>query len=147
MNKQHARGRGLGEFRTRALGSCAIFLLWVAIAQAQYTTSFQTNIISGVTSNWTSPAGYVVGSNFVFDALIIQNGGVLSNVAGYVGYAVGANNNSAIVSGSGSAWDTSGSLFVGLNGVGNALTVTNGGAVTATGVLDVLGGTLFLNGG
>jgi T5SS/PEP-CTERM-associated repeat protein len=147
MKKQHARGRRLGEFRTRGLGVCAISLLWVTIAQAQYTANFQTNIISGVTSNWTNPAGYVIGSNFVFDALIIQNGGVLSNAAGYVGFEVGANNNSALVSGSGSAWATSGNLFVGLNGVGNTLTITNGGAVTANGVLDVLGGTLFLSGG
>src|SRR5208282_6588728 len=60
---------------------------------AQYMDDFQTNIISGVTSNWVDNpanpnAGYVVGSNFVDDALLINGGGVLSNGYGYIGYEV-----------------------------------------------------------
>src|SRR5262245_13351854 len=44
-------------------------------SRAQFTGNNQTNIISGVTSNWAST--YYVGSNYAFDALCILNGGVL----------------------------------------------------------------------
>ena len=73
--------------------------------RAQFTGNNQTNIISGVTTNWGGP--YYVGSNYVFDALLIQNAGVLSNTSGFIGYAAGANNNIAIVSGSGATYTVS----------------------------------------
>ncbi|HXJ57367.1 MAG TPA: hypothetical protein VNU68_11955 [Verrucomicrobiae bacterium] len=43
-------------------------------SRAQFMGSNQTNIISGVTSNW--PGAYYIGSTYVFDALLIQNGGI-----------------------------------------------------------------------
>ena len=58
----------------------------------------QTNVIN-VVSNWVSGAGYVVGSNWVFDALVINGGGSLSNGNSYIGYTTGANNNIALVNG------------------------------------------------
>jgi T5SS/PEP-CTERM-associated repeat protein len=103
-------------------------------ARAQYTADYQTNIISGVTSNWvdnpSNPnAGYVVGSNYVDDALVINGGGVLSNSNGYIGYEVGANDNSAFVSDAGSAWSNNVNLYVGYSGADNELTISNSGAV------------------
>src|SRR5436853_5245990 len=74
--------------------------------EAQFTGNNQTNIISGVTSNW--PGNYYVGSNYVFDALLIQNSGVLSNSGNsFIGFALGASNNTAVVSGGGSVWSSS----------------------------------------
>jgi T5SS/PEP-CTERM-associated repeat protein len=112
-------------------------------AHAQFTGNDQTNIISSVTNNWNG--SYFVGSNYVFDALLIKNGGVLSatNSVGYIGYNVGANNNSVIVSGAGSTWSSSTSLVVGWLGAGNTLLITNGGQVicssTAVGVNTSIG--------
>jgi T5SS/PEP-CTERM-associated repeat protein len=96
---------------------------------AQFTGNNQTNIISGVASNW--PSDYYVGSNYVFDALLIKNGGMLAvtNGTGYIGYNIGASNNSAVVSGSGSLWTNSGFVYVGYSGAGSSLIISNGGAV------------------
>ena len=97
-------------------------------ALAQYTGNNQTNIISGVTSNWTGD--YLVGYSYVFDALLIQNGGVLSNSpVSYVGYTVGADSNAVIVSGPGSQWGCLGDLFLGWSGSGNSLVIRDGGKV------------------
>jgi T5SS/PEP-CTERM-associated repeat protein len=98
-------------------------------AHAQYTTSFQTNIISAVASNWVSNPGYVIGSNKVFDALLIQNGGALFNGFGYLGFAARATNNTAVISGSGSVWSNSFDLYVGRSGAHNSLVITNHGQV------------------
>ena len=112
-------------------------VLLAGSAEAQYTANFQTNIISGVTSNWVDDpsnptAGYVVGSNTFFDTLIIQGGGVLSNGNGYIGYETSGSNNIAIVSDAGSAWSNQATLYVGYQGAGNQLIITNGGQVYST---------------
>src|SRR5207249_11860558 len=99
-----------------------------------------TNLISGVTSNWNGI--YFVGSNYVFDTLLIQNGGVLTNSIGVIGHNVGANSNAAIVSGSGSIWSTTNnlfSLFIGYSGAANSLVISNGGSVISASS-SVLGG-------
>jgi T5SS/PEP-CTERM-associated repeat protein len=104
------------------------------VAHSQYTADFQTNIISGVISNWVGD--YAVGnSNASFDVLLVQNGGVLSDGNGYIGYDSGYDeipNNVASVSGTGSVWSNSGPLFIGDYSESvtyNSLTITNGGAV------------------
>src|SRR2546422_871603 len=102
-------------------------MLWAVIARAQFTADYQTNIISGVVSNWTGI--YIVGSNTVFDLLSIDGGGVLSNASAYIGYEASASNNSAIVSGSSSVWSIGDKLYVGSSSAGNSLTISNGGAV------------------
>lgn len=110
-----------------------VFFFLNAPARAQFTADYQTNIISGVTSNWEG--SYDVGSNYVFDALQIINGGVLSNtlidsfISPSIGYSSTANSNSVLVSGSGSLWNNQGTLTVGVYGSGNSLVITNGGAV------------------
>jgi T5SS/PEP-CTERM-associated repeat protein len=116
--------------------TAALVLFLVATPlHAQYTASYQTNIINGVTSNWVDnpfnpTAGFVVGSNLVYDALLIGGGGVLSNGNGSVGY--GGNNNAVVVSDSGSVWNNNGALNVGNQADYNTLTVTNGGVVNST---------------
>lgn len=61
-------------------------VLLTGSAQAQFTGDNQTNTISGVAVNWTANDAYYVGQYSVDDALVIQNGGVLSNTLGYIGY-------------------------------------------------------------
>ena len=100
-----------GAWRSWAVVLCVGGCLLISVpAFAQYTASSQTNTITGVTSNWTANSGsYIVGSNYVFDALIIitnsgGTGGVLSNSAGTIGNNAGANSNTVLVTGSGSKW-------------------------------------------
>jgi T5SS/PEP-CTERM-associated repeat protein len=97
-------------------------------AHAQYTADYQTNIISGVTSNWSGD--YVVGSNTYADVLLIESSAALSDGYGYVGAdPEGGSYNVAVVSGARSVWNNSGELYVGGSGDYNQLIVTNGGAV------------------
>jgi T5SS/PEP-CTERM-associated repeat protein len=110
----------------KAISITALLVVISATAQAQYTGNNQTNIITGgVTSNWTG--NYYVGTNYYNDVLLITNASVLKDSGGYIGYAVGANSNAALVTGAGSVWSNSSYLVVGSHGVGNQLTITNGG--------------------
>ena len=112
-------------------------VVWVVVsfslagsARAQFTANFQTNIISGTSSNWADFGGYVVGSNTFGDVLLIENGGVLSSdFYGIIGDLIGASNNTAIVTGSGSTW-SNGSLLLGYSGAGNNLVISNGGVLS-----------------
>jgi fibronectin-binding autotransporter adhesin len=116
-------------------------LLFDTPAHAQYTADFQTNIISGVTSNWTGD--YIVGFTNDAEALVIESVGVLSNANGFVGGLVtndsgvvlGTSNNVAVVNGAGSVWNNGGNLCIGcgLEAGNNQLVVTNGGAVYSVG--------------
>lgn len=108
------------------VGSLVCIALGSQSSEAQYTANFQTNIISGVTSNWTGY--YYVGNTNFADVLLIQNGGVLTG-AGQLGGQISSSNNTAIISGPGSAWACTGGLTVGAYGAGNSLVVSNGGEV------------------
>jgi T5SS/PEP-CTERM-associated repeat protein len=110
------------------------FFILTAPLRAQYTADYQTNIISGVTSNWMG--SYLVGSNTFADVLLIQNAGVLSNRTGYLGYEASSSNNSVVVAGLGSIWgqpldlyDEGFYVFIGYSGPGNSLVISNGGLV------------------
>ncbi|HUI08555.1 MAG TPA: Amuc_1099 family pilus-like system protein [Verrucomicrobiae bacterium] len=109
------------------LGFVAGVVLCSRPSAAQYTTDFQTNIISGVASNWMGD--YLVASNTYADALVIQGGAALSNGFGYVGYEAGSSNNSVLVTDLGSAWSNRYDLTIGNSGPGNSLVISNGGLV------------------
>jgi|GEM_PF-2501692 len=96
------------------------------LVNAQYTDNFQTNVISGVVSNWAGD--YLVGSNTFADVLLIQNGGVLSSGFGQLGYEVSSNNSVRVVDSG--VWQ-SGTLYVGDQSSGNSLVVA-GGSILAT---------------
>ncbi len=134
MQRRTVRGRIVAGLLAGALG-----LFLPTSVRAQYTADFQTNIISGVTSNWTG--SYIVGSNNFADALQIQSGGILLYGRGYIGFEANASNNSVLVTGAGSAWSNLGaSLYIGKSGAGNSLTISNGAAVSS------LNGYLGING-
>ena len=107
-------------------------LIWIAFgprpSQAQYTANFQTNIISGVTSNWSG--SYSVGRTNFANVLLIQNSGVLSNWASYLGWGIGGSNNTVVVTGDGSVWNGD-ALYVGYAGSCNSLIISNGGRVVS----------------
>ncbi len=111
------------------------FLVWLTFGSqpsvAQYTANFQTNIISGVTSNWTGD--YIVGNGTFADVLQIQGGGQLIDNNGTVGYQVGSSNNTVLVMGVGSVWSNRFTLYLGYQGRHNSLVISNGARVFDTG--------------
>ncbi len=96
--------------------------------QAQYTANFQTNIISGVTSNWSFPF-YTVGNITFADALLIENGGVLADSEAAVGAAASSSNNLVLVTDTSSVWSNGNRIYVGQSGADNSLVISNGGSV------------------
>ena len=57
--------------RIAVVGVLALVVAVAPAAHAQYTASYQTNIISGVTNNWSG--NYIVGNTNFADVLLIQN--------------------------------------------------------------------------
>jgi T5SS/PEP-CTERM-associated repeat protein len=108
----------------------ALGLSLTPTARAQYTNNFQDTIISGATSNWSG--SYIVGSNTFADILFVQNGGVLADGNGYLGYDASGSNNVAAVIDSGSVWSNAGSLYIGNAGANNFLWIADGGAVVGS---------------
>jgi len=68
------------------------------------------------------------GSNWVSDTLLVQGGGTLSDGASYTGYEVGADNNTAVISGTGSVWVRKTISLSVTREPGSQLIITNGGA-------------------
>ncbi len=119
--------------QTRCQISMMILLIcmWAGVQPAfgQYTSDFQTNIMSGGASYW--PGDYVVGSNTFANALMIRNGAVLSNADGYAGYLPASGSNYVMVAGAGSTWSNA-NLYFGFSGSGNRLVITNAGNVASS---------------
>ena len=82
---------------------------------------------SGLTHNSTMIVGYSGNGE-----LSIRNGGVVSNVTGFIGLISGSTG-TVTVDGAGSNWTNTGNLTVGNAGTAT-LTVSNGGTVEASGV-------------
>jgi len=119
------------------VGAIALSTATTPTIWAQYTADFQTNTISGVTSNW--PGTYYVGDTNSADVLVIQSHGVLNDQIGYLGIGSKSSNNIVLVTDSGSIW-SNGFLIVGDFGFGNSLVVSNGGQVLNAGPANVGGG-------
>ena len=103
-----------------------------------YNSSASNNsvLVTGVGSQWLNQNDLFVGFNSANNALVISNGGVVTN--GYdsygavIGYAAGASNNSVLVTGSGSLWSNTTTLTVGWSGSKNSLTISSNGTVLSS---------------
>lgn len=85
-------------------------------------------------STWTNNGDLVVAQSGK-GMLIIQNGGVVSNVGVWVGADSGSQGD-VTVSGHGSTWTSSGQFNIGDNGTGT-LTIQDGGTVNSTSVANI----------
>ncbi len=94
--------------------------------------------VTGTNSQWLINSFLHVGYGGSGNQLMVSNGGVVANVNGYIGNQPGASNNVAVVTGAGSLWTNTGNLYVGIDGSGNRLVVSNGGTVANASVF--LGG-------
>lgn len=97
------------------------------------TAWFNAAWVIGAGSVWTNNSMYV-GVDGAFNRLTITNGGrVVSGTSlSAVGYAARGTNNEVVVTDPGSLWSLGTTLYCGYNGSGGRLTVTNGGAVSAS---------------
>lgn len=91
--------------------------------------------ITGPQAQWLNSGNLEVGSYGAGNQLTIDGGAQVTSVDGYIGRYSGASNNSVLVTGAGSQWNSSGALFVGHAGWGNTLTVSDGGTVSAARLL------------
>jgi T5SS/PEP-CTERM-associated repeat protein len=98
----------------------------------QTAASNNNAMVSGNGSVWETSNGFGVGYGGAFNSLVITNGGAVLNVTtGGVGILPGANFNTALISGSGSVWSNGQGFAVGLFGIGNRLTINDGGRLVS----------------
>jgi fibronectin-binding autotransporter adhesin len=87
-------------------------------------------LLAGAGSKWTA-ANLDVGNGGAFNWLIVSNGATLEDVEGALAKNSGSSNNLAVVTGAGSLWTNRDELYVGYQGSGNQLVISNGGTVSA----------------
>jgi T5SS/PEP-CTERM-associated repeat protein len=90
-------------------------------------------LVTGSNSVWTNSGSLAVGiypssSN----SLVISNAGTVANNIGYIGFANRASKNSVLVTETNSLWTNSSDLYVGYEGSGNSLVISNAGTVANT---------------
>jgi T5SS/PEP-CTERM-associated repeat protein len=92
--------------------------------------------VTGTGSVWNNTGELYVGYQGSGNELSIEDGGRVENQNGYIGYSVGADSNSVLVTGNGSVWQNYEGLYLGQRywiegsgGKGNSLTVEHGGRV------------------
>ena len=95
-------------------------------------------VVSGSGSTWRSAGDVVIGYSGTGNRLEVSNGGTVSNgvvsyaggvSGGIIGFNAGSTDNSVLVTGIGSRWISGGDLFVGFNGAGNSMVISNGGII------------------
>ena len=75
----------------------------------------------------TNSADLYVGYSGSSNAMLISNGGMVSDSNGWIGCQVKSSNNTVLISGSHSLWANSTELIIGQSGSGNSLVISNGG--------------------
>src|ERR1039457_6405443 len=113
-----------GKAMKHILAVIASLALAGSESQAQFSASFQTNIISGVISNWTG--NYTLG--FPYDSLQLSAGATLNDAEAFLEGGF----DSVSVMGSNTIWGNSAGPIVGRNSDSNVLAVSNGGVVNGT---------------
>ena len=93
-------------------------------------------IVTGAGSLWATTNMVAIGFAGCGNTLSVLDGATVSDFEGRIGSSPTATNNSVLVMGSGSVWSNSGALFIGHQGKGNTLVISNGGGVySAAGIL------------
>ncbi len=96
------------------------------------SSSNNTMLVSGAGSIFSNRVNMIVGLYGSGNSLTIANSGQVFG-GGFVGFGGSASNNTVLVTGAGSVWNSLGALYVGnLGSSGNSLTIANGGHVFDT---------------
>jgi T5SS/PEP-CTERM-associated repeat protein len=100
-------------------------------------SSNNSAVVTGSGSTWSNSGDLIIGASGLSNTMVISNGATVANgqvnYGGVIGLNAGANNNSALVTGNGSAWNNGGNLTVGYDGSGNSLVIEAGASVTTAG--------------
>jgi len=104
------------------------------------SSSNNSVLVTDPGSVWSNNYSVVVGQAGAANSVVISNGGWLVSSANvewydlgaYIGGSSSSSNNCVLVTGSGSVWSNSGSMFVGFDGDYSSLVINDGGAVTST---------------
>ena len=86
-------------------------------------------LVSGDGSDWSISRNFFVGDSGAGNSLVINDGGYVEASWASIGYTADADHNRVVVDGERSEWDVD-TLYVGNQGSGNSLIITNGGRVT-----------------
>jgi T5SS/PEP-CTERM-associated repeat protein len=115
-----------------------VFDWWFGSIGTYDESSNNSAVVTGSGSVWRSEYDVDVGYYGSSNSLVINNGGtVVASTNGNIGIGWDmdnnlGNNNSVVVTGSGSVWSNGQSLFVGTWGSGNSLVISNGGKVVSS---------------
>jgi T5SS/PEP-CTERM-associated repeat protein len=85
--------------------------------------------LSGPATRWSISSNLYVGNLGAQNRLAVNNGAGVVSSNSYLGFDLLSISNTALVAGPGSTWSNTGDLFIGWNGRGNQVLVTNGGKV------------------
>jgi T5SS/PEP-CTERM-associated repeat protein len=99
-----------------------------------------TVTVTGPGSRWINGGDLYVNYGGIQHHLIISNGAVVTNVNGFVGVSDASAATAVQVTGAGSTWANTRSLYLGLAGSGNNLSIANGATVRATNLVVGLSG-------
>ncbi|MCX6910014.1 MAG: PEP-CTERM sorting domain-containing protein [Verrucomicrobia bacterium] len=137
INSGDVKIGGDGSFNSLVIANTGMVMNSMSFIGYNAGASNNSALVSGTNSVWNNTNGFAVGYGGAFNSLVITNGGALLNsTTGGVGIIPGANYNTALISGSGSVWSNGSGFAMGLYGVGNRLTINNGGLlVTSDGVM------------
>ncbi len=86
--------------------------------------------VTGSVGNGTSTSELIVGLNNGGTNLTISGGGVVTNGKSTIGYNAASDNNTVLLTGAGSQWNTSSTFYLGWDGAGNTMTVSDGAKFT-----------------
>src|SRR6185369_11924950 len=85
--------------------------------------------VMGASTVWSNTGNLYVGHSGPSCSLVVSNGAKVNSSVGELGLFASSSNNQAWVTGAGSVWTNRVAALVGLNGSGNSLVVSNGGAI------------------
>lgn len=97
---------------------------------AGISSSNNSAVIMNGQSRWNMQSNLYVGDSGASNYLLISNSGVINCSSAYVGNAVSAQSNLAVVTDLGSAWFIASTVYVGNSGSSNTLVLANSGSVS-----------------
>jgi T5SS/PEP-CTERM-associated repeat protein len=127
----------MSHLRQALLLLAALLSLAAPAARAQLVNDGETNVLSGVTTNLTG--NITIGSNAPNTLLVLSNGMQLTTGGGFVmvGAGFGAQTSAVWVTGPGTSWLMSNQFYIGMNGTGSSLVISNGGQVINQGLSSI----------